>query len=139
MNKKVRDRIQDFFLGNEGVRKVADDPLVTAELVMLLRIVMADGKIRDSELVGFQKICEKAFGIAPEDFPEVMSFLEDFAFETTGKQALEMFKDHSEERKRELLANMAALARADDEMHGHERLILQRAASYLGIIGDGEA
>jgi len=136
MAKNVRDRIQDFFLGNAGVRRVADDPQITAELVMLLRVAVVDGRVKDSEIKSFQKICEKAFGISAEDFPEVLSYLEDFGFEISGEQALGMFKDYDDERKRILMKHMMEIARADDELHNHERIMLQRAATFLGMTGD---
>lgn len=57
------DQIRSIFDGDPGVRKVADDRVLSAELLMLFRMILADGAVSESEMVAFRHICKEAFGI----------------------------------------------------------------------------
>ena len=43
-------QIREIFEGDPGVRKVADDPVLSAELLLLFRMILADGQVSDSEM-----------------------------------------------------------------------------------------
>ena len=45
--------------GDPGIRKVADDPVLSAELLLLFRMILADGKVDDSEMKAFRRICRE--------------------------------------------------------------------------------
>ena len=53
--------IKSLFDGDPGVRKVADDPVLSAELLLLFRMILADGAVKDSELDMLRRICREAF------------------------------------------------------------------------------
>ncbi|NDY74889.1 hypothetical protein G3N28_23325, partial [Desulfobacter hydrogenophilus] len=57
------DQIRSIFDGDPGVRKVADDPVLSAELLMLFRMILADGSVSESEMAVFRRICKEAFDI----------------------------------------------------------------------------
>ena len=59
-------KIMTLFDGDPGVRKVADDPVLSAELLLLFRMILADGTVSESEMSVFRRICREAFGIADE-------------------------------------------------------------------------
>ena len=40
-------QLKELFEGDPGVRKVADDPVLSAELLLLFRMILADGLVQD--------------------------------------------------------------------------------------------
>ena len=102
-----------MFEGDPGVRKVADDPVLSAELLLLFRMILADGMVKDSEMEMFRRICRDAFGIEDESFDGVVEYLNDFGYETSGAQAIEVFRELDPERRRLLARHMAEIAKAD--------------------------
>lgn len=126
-------RITTLFDGDPGVRKVADDPALSAELLLLFRMILADGVVEDSEMETFRRICRDSFGIADESFDGVVEYLNDFGYETNGAQALAMFRDFEPERRRELARHMAEIAKADEKLAENEVRLLRRTLELLGI------
>ena len=47
-------KIRSLMDGDSGVRKVADDPILTAELLLLFRMILADGEIDEKEMAAFR-------------------------------------------------------------------------------------
>ena len=70
MAKKFLDRIRDYFDQDKTVRMVADDVQLTAELMLLIRMMFADGRLAKRELDNFKRICKTAFNIPEEDVQE---------------------------------------------------------------------
>src|SRR4029434_1066109 len=95
-------KVRNFFEGDPGVRKVAGDPVLSAELLLLFRMILADGNVAESEMQVFRRICHDAFGIADDSVDLVIEHLNEIGYETTGVQALEMFKELDLERRRQL-------------------------------------
>ncbi|MET0598994.1 MAG: TerB family tellurite resistance protein [Mesorhizobium sp.] len=126
---KVRMMIE----GDPGIRKVADDPVLSAELLLLFRMILADGKVDDSEMVAFRRICRESFGIEEDSVDGVVDYLNDFGYETTGIQAVELFRDLSAERRVALARHMAEIARADTELSVQEVRLLKRTLELLGL------
>ena len=129
--------IREFFEGNASVRKVADDPLLTAELLLLFRMILADGRIAEEELVLFRRICAESFGIPEQDLPKVIEYLQDFGYETTGRQAIGIFQGMARERRVDLMRHMIAIAKADDELSAQEVKLAKRLAVMLDLTDDG--
>ena len=122
-----------LFEGDPGVRRVADDPTLTAELLLLFRMMLADGTIRQRELDTFKRICRDAFGIGEESFRGVMRYLQDFGYETTAPQALDIFRALPLERRQQLVRHLADIAQADAQMHEHEVRLLKRTLDFLEV------
>lgn len=119
--------------GDPGVRKVADDPVLTAELLLLFRMILADGSVSESEMDAFRRICADSFNIPPSSMEGVIEFLNDFGYETTGAQAVTMFRGLGVDRRKELARHMAEIAKADRHLAESEVRLLRRTLDILGI------
>jgi len=129
----VLTRIRTLFDGDPGVRKVADDPVLSAELLLLFRMILADGSVSDSEMETFRRICREAFGISDESLDGVVEYLNDFGYETSGAQALALFGELDVERRKLLARHMAEIAKADAQLAENEVRLLRRTLEILGI------
>ncbi len=126
-------QLKELFEGDPGVRKVADDPVLSAELLLLFRMILADGVVQESEMEAFRRICRDAFGIGEESFDGVVEYLNDFGYETSGAQAIEMFRELDPERRKLLARHMAEIAKADSQLAENEVRLLRRTLELLGI------
>lgn len=115
------------------VRLVANDPALTAELLLLFKVILADGEVRERELDTFKAICRDSFGLDPDAMDGVYQYLHDFAYETTPEQAAAVFADLSEERRQKLLDHMIAIAEADSDISRREERFVARIADMLGF------
>lgn len=122
-----------LFEGDPGVRKVADDPALSAELLLLFRMILADGVVKDSEMAMFRRICKEAFGIGDESFEGVIEYLNDFGYETNGSQAISLFRDFDPERRKLLARHLADIAKADAQLAENEVRLLRRTLDMLDI------
>ncbi len=129
--------VREFFEGNPSVRKVADDPALTAELLLLFRMILADGKVSDEEMATFRRICSASFGIAEEDIDKVTAYLQDFGYETTGRQAVDTFREMERERRVALMKNLIELARADHDLSQQEVKLAKQIAAMLDLTPEG--
>lgn len=127
------DQIRSIFDGDPGVRKVADDPVLSAELLMLFRMILADGSVSESEMVAFRRICKEAFGIPETSIDSVIEYLNDFGYETNGSQAIALFRDLDVERRKLLAQHMAEIAKADSKLAENEVKLLRRTLDLLDI------
>lgn len=127
------DQFLALFDGDPGVRKVADDPVLSAELLLLFRMILADGEVAESEMQAFRRICRESFGIAETSIDGVIEYLNDFGYETSGSQAIAMFRDLDVERRRLLAQHMAEIAKADEHLAENEVRLLRRTLDMLGI------
>ena len=125
--------LKSFFIGNASVRKVADDPALSAELLLLFRVMLADGRVQDEEQAAFERICQTAFGIEPDDIGEVTEYLREFGYETSGTQAIHMFDDVPSERRAALVEHMRDIANADAQFLPSERALIDKVAEILGV------
>ena len=126
-------QLRDLFEGDPGVRKVADDPVLSAELLLLFRMILADGVVQESEMEAFRRICRDAFGISEESLDGVVEYLNDFGYETSGAQAVDMFRELDPERRKLLARHMAEIAKADSQLAENEVRLLRRTMELLGI------
>lgn len=126
-------KVIDFFEGNAAVRRVANDPALTAELLLLFRMILADGTIERAELETFRRICREAFGITDDSFEDVMQYLHDFGYETSAMQAIAVFHGLKPERKQALVRHLIAIAKADDELDKDEVRLLKRTLDILNV------
>ncbi len=127
--------IREFISGNPSVKKVADDITLTSELILLVRMMLADGELRPAELENFKRICQSAFGIPQEDVPQVMQYLKDFGYDTSAHDAAAIFAEFEPERKRSLLVHMLSIAKSDDQLDVSEAELIKRTAKVLGLTG----
>jgi uncharacterized tellurite resistance protein B-like protein len=133
MASRILKSIREFIEGNRSVRRVADDSELTAELVLLVRMMFADGELKREEMENFTRICANSFGIPREDVGDVLKYLRDFGYETGADNAASIFAELEFERKQALLLHMLAIAKSDDELHGDEAELIRRTAAILGL------
>jgi len=126
-------RLRELFEGNPAVRKVADDPALMAELLLLLRMALADGRMAEPELATLRRIAADAFGIGAADMEPVLQHLEDFGFETSVPQAIAVFRELERPRRLSLARHLAAIAKADAELNRHEVRLLARVVDMLDL------
>lgn len=127
------DQIRSIFEGDPGIRMVADDPVLSAELLLLFRMILADGVVKEEEMTVFRHICRDGFGIPEQSIDGVIEYLNDFGYETNGGQAVAMFQGLDEERRRLLASHMAAIAKADAQLAENEVRLLRRTLELLRI------
>mgnify|MGYP002403542493 CR=1 FL=1 len=133
MSQGLLAKIRAVFEGDPGVRKVADDPVLTAELVLLFRMMLTDGKVSEAEMEVVRRICRVSFGIPEESMEAVIGYLHDYSYETTGAQAVAMFRDLDIERRRLLARHLADVAKADAELSREEVRLLRRLLDLLEL------
>ena len=133
MLQGLLDNVIAVFNGDPGVRKVADDPVLSAELLMLFRMILADGTVSESEMVAFRRICKDAFGIQETSIDAVIEYLNEFGYETNGSQAIALFRDLDVERRKLLARHMAEIAKADSKLAESEVKLLRRTLDLLDI------
>jgi uncharacterized tellurite resistance protein B-like protein len=129
----VLARVRTMIEGDPGIRKVADDPVLSAELLLLFRMILADGKVDDSEMKAFRRICRDSFGIEEDSIDGVVDYLNDYGYETTGTQAVALFRDLDLDRRKQLALHMAEIAKADTELAQQEIRLLRRTLELLGV------
>ncbi|MGH7004868.1 MAG: TerB family tellurite resistance protein [Alphaproteobacteria bacterium] len=133
MSESIFDRIAAFLGARSAVQKVAEDPVLTAELLLLLHVALADGKTQKAEYAAILRIASNDFGITPEEFGEVAEYLKDFGYETSSAQAALAFADVPFERKVQLLRHLLTIAKADDDLDPKEANLIRKTADMLGV------
>jgi uncharacterized tellurite resistance protein B-like protein len=132
----ILDKLNRLLGNNPSVRKVADDLQMTSELILLVRVIFADGKLSPGEMEAFKKLCREAFALDEEDIPQVLEYLKDFGYETTAWDAAQMFKSHPPGRKRALLLHMLEIAKADNDLDASEAELIRKTAQVLGMTAE---
>lgn len=127
------EKVRVLFEGDPAVRRVADDPVLTAELMLLFRMVLADGEAAGPELEAFKRICRDGFGIGEESLKEVLKYLQDFGYENTTARSLGTFGELPLARRITLARHMAEIAKADEKLSAQEIELLKRTVSLLHI------
>ena len=129
----LTDKIREWLDKDKSVRMVADDLQLTSEMILLVRMMFADGELKSEELVGFKNLCRAVFGIPDEDVPQIIGYLREFGYETSTADAAQMFKKMDVERKKSLLLHLLSIAKADGELHEREMELIRNTADILGL------
>jgi len=129
----VINKIKAWLNQDKSVRKVAEDLQLTSELILLVRMMFADGKLKPEELENFKRICKIAFDIPEDDVPKVIEYLQDFGYETSINDAVAMFEALEWERKKTLLVHLLSIAKSDNEVHADEAELIRKTSALLGL------
>lgn len=129
-------QLRTIFDGDPGVKLVAEDPVLSAELLLLFRMILADGVVKEDEMVAFRRICTEAFGIPDSSVDAVIEYLNDVGYETNAGQAVAVFEDMDEDRRRVLARHMAEIASADANLAENEKRLFRRTLELLGLAAD---
>ncbi len=133
MAESALDKFSRFLGGNPSLTKVADDLQLTSELILLVRMMFADGELKPEEMAMFKRLCKEAFGLKEEDIPGILEYLKEFGYETTAWDAAQMFKERSTDRKKELLVHLLNVAKADNNLDISEIELIRKTAAVLGL------
>ena len=133
MARGILGTIRSMLERDRNVRLVANDPALTSELLLLFRVMLADGMVRGEELDTFKHICREAFGLDPEAMEGVYQYLQDYAYDTDAEQMAAMFSELSVDRRKRLLDHMIAIAEADHRIDENEMRLLERTSDMLGF------
>lgn len=133
MAESLFDRIYAFLSKKSAVQRVADDPAMASELLLLMHVVFADGGQHPAEIAAFKNIAFANFGIAPEELPEVTEYLKDYAYETNTRQAAAMFAEMAPERRVTLLSDLMTVACSDNDFDEAEAALIERVAQVLNV------
>jgi len=129
----VLDQIRGWLEQDRSVKRVAEDLQLTSELILLVRMIFADGQMKPEELQQFKNLCKIVFDIPEEDVPDVLKYLQEFGYETNVADAAAMFETLDPERKRTLLLHLLSMAKADNEIHPGEIDLIRKTAEILSI------
>ena len=127
------DRVRAFLDEKVSLSRVANDPVLTAELLLLVRMSFADKVVEAAEADAFASICTKLLGLKGDELTDILHYLNDFGYETTDAQAADMLAGLDEARKREILDHLAIVARADGEIDDREKRLFEATARRLGF------
>lgn len=133
MPQGLINKLLSVFSDNTAVTRVAEDPVMTAELLLLFRMILADGEVSEAELETLRRICQDSFGIGEADLDDVVDYLRNYGYETTVAQSLAVFRRLDHDRKMQLARNMAEVAKADRNLGKQEVQLLARALKLLEI------
>jgi len=127
------ERVRAFLDMTTSLDKVAHDPVLTAELLLLVRMSFADKTVNPAEADAFAAVCTRLLGLHGDELKDILKYLNDFGYETTDAQAAAMLADLDEARKREILDHLSIVAKADGEIDDRERRLLEATARRLGF------
>ena len=133
MSEGLFQKISNYFTRNSVVSKVAGDPATAAELLLLIKIIFADGERGHAETEVFAKIAQEQFDIPADALPDVIRYLADYGYETTTGQAAALFSELAPERRVSLIRNLMAVASADNYIDQNEVALIERVTAILGI------
>jgi len=127
------DKVRAFLDQNSSISKVANDPALSAELLLLVRMSFADKSVEPAEADAFAAICTRLLGLNGDELTDILKYLHEFGYETTDAQAADMLAGLDEARKRQILDHLATIAKADGEIDARERRLLETTARRLGF------
>ena len=129
---RILDSIKTLLSNKSSVQVVADDPHMASEIMLLVHMMFIDGDLTGPEMDLFKQYCKTVFAIPDEDVPDVIKFLSEIGYETTGEQAASVFAEMPGERRAQVLGNLITMARADNVLHEREVDLIARVSRVLG-------
>jgi uncharacterized tellurite resistance protein B-like protein len=132
----ILDRIGSWLEKDDSVRRVADDLQLTSELILLIRMMFADGEMKPEELQNFKRICRIAFDIPEDEIGKVIKYLQEYGYEISSDDAVKMFRDLDDDRKQALLLHLLSIAKSDNILHEREADMLRRTAEVLDLTAE---
>ena len=117
----------------DALGALSEDPVALAQLLLLFRMVLADGVVSPSQLTAFERICEQHFGISRRDMPELHALLDSPKAESCDASAFTLIAQLDTEARRTLLEDMMRIARANINRDEHDDRLIRRTASLLGL------
>ncbi|MGY6710319.1 MAG: TerB family tellurite resistance protein [Rhizobiaceae bacterium] len=114
------------------MKKVAEDPAIVAELLMLFRMILADGEGRGTELAMLRRICREAFDVEDAAFPGLMHVVKEMGG-NSDPQTVRIFRSFDHPRRVALARRMMAIAQSDQELSHREERFRVRVLDILDL------
>jgi uncharacterized tellurite resistance protein B-like protein len=113
--------------------RLSEDPVALAEILLLFRMVLADGIVHSSKLTAFERICEQNFGVSRSDMDELHTLLESPKARSCDAKAFTLLSQLDTEARTALLGDMMRIARASTIRNDGEERLIRRTADLLGL------
>lgn len=113
-------------------------PVAVAQILLLFRMILAEGVIRDNEIAAFEAICREHFGVAPDEMPALHSYLERRQRLSDAEARERLLTSMTMAERRDLIGMMGRIAgaRAGAAMNGSSRIdsqFIRETAASLGV------
>lgn len=116
-----------------AVGELAADPVALAEVLLLFRMVLADGVVRPSQLCAFEQICQQQFGVKAKDMRQLHALLDSPQGQSSEAEAFSLIRQLDTDKRSALLGEMMRIARANAEFDASEEKLLRKMADLLGL------
>lgn len=113
--------------------QLSENPVAMAEILVLFRMVLADGIAQPSRLTAFERICEQQFGISPRDMPELHALLESPKARSCEADAFTLLSPLDTAARTTLLEAMVRIADANAVRDERDDKLIRRTARLLGL------
>jgi len=113
--------------------RLSEDPVALAEILLLFRMVLADGIVQPSQLTAFERICEEQFGVSRRDMPELHALLDSPKARSCDVKAFTLLGQLDTEARTTLLDDMMRIARASTVRNDGEDRLIRRTADLLEL------
>jgi uncharacterized tellurite resistance protein B-like protein len=137
MSMSLRDYFNQLFSGETrwsgAVAEIADEPLALAEVLLLFRIVLADGVVHPSQLSAFERVCQRQFGVKTDEMDQLHALLDSRQGQLSDPETFALVRSLDTAERRVLLGNMVRIAHANAELAASEEKLLLRMAGLLGL------
>ncbi len=105
-----------------------------AVAVLLFRVIIIDGKVRDSEIKRFREIVQDHLNVEPDELLLFENMVRQrIACEETLAPSAEIISKMPSETKREILNFMKEISISDNEFHEFEINLVTRVSSLFGM------
>lgn len=127
-------------------RRLDGDPVSVAKILLLFRMMLVEGVVRDRELALFRRICRDHFGIAESDMDALHVYLERRQARGDAAEQEQSLRRMTQEERRQLIGLMGQLAASAESDPGPaatlkatgDRRFLRDTAAALGLAGSTE-
>ncbi|MFN4273770.1 MAG: TerB family tellurite resistance protein [Aliihoeflea sp.] len=115
------------------MKNASEDPAMVAELLMLFRMILADGEVKPQELATLRRICRDEFDVEEAAFPALMDFVDRMGTGASELQSVKVFRGFDRPRRIALARRLLAIAQADEQLHRHEARFMVRMLDILDL------
>jgi uncharacterized tellurite resistance protein B-like protein len=150
LHSRIVKAIRDRHFRRVIARRLDRDPVTVAQILLLFRMMLLDGVVRQREIETFEQICASHFGIAMEEMQALHAYLEKRQTRADGEAREKLLRSISMGDRLRLIRLMGQIAQAGaqpnpatlvappDAGSSEQRLIRETALS-LGIDARGES
>ncbi|PWV98980.1 putative tellurite resistance protein B-like protein [Hoeflea marina] len=136
--KVLAERFRRKPVRSPAIERLAGDPVAMAQMLLLFRVVLLDGVVRQEELNGFERVCRDRFDIGAEDLAAMHALLDSPEGRAVEAEKFELLRMLGRAERRQLLAAMISIAGGESAMNEDTQRLIGNTADLLGIDPDIE-